>query len=89
MTYDQRITGSKGSKLLTGTGAHASLGAFCMIAQEDTTFSVFTVGTTDSLAAYGLNASAVLKAGSLITVPEQSTITAITLATGSVVIYNG
>jgi len=89
MTYDQRITGSKGSKLLTGTGAHASLGAFCLIAQEDTTFTAFEVGGVGSLTAYGLNASAVLKAGSLITVPEQSSITSITLASGSVVIYNG
>jgi hypothetical protein len=60
-----------------------------MIAQEDTTFSAFEVGGVGSLTAYGLNASAVLKAGSLITVPEQSTITSITLASGSVVIYNG
>lgn len=89
MTYDQRITGSKGSKLLTGTSAHGSLGAYCLIAQEDTTFSAFEVGGVGSLTAYGLNASAVLKAGSLITVPEQSTITSITLASGSVVIYNG
>ncbi len=89
MTYDQRISGSKGSKLLTGTGAHGSLGAYCLIAQEDTTFSAFAVGGVGSLAVYGLDSSAVLKAGSLITVPEQSSITSITLASGSVVIYNG
>lgn len=89
MTYDQRITGSKGSKLLTGTSAHSSLGAYCLIAQEDTTFSAFEIGGVDSLAAYGLDSSAVLKAGALITVPEQSTITSITLASGSVIIYNG
>ena len=88
MTYDQRITGSKGSKVLTGTGAHTSLGGYCIIVQEDTVITTFTVGTTDSLAAYGLSGTT-LKAGAYISVPEQSTITAITMSSGSVIIYNG
>jgi len=88
MTYDQRITGSKGSKVLTGTGAHASLGGYCFIVQEDTVITVFEVGGVDSLAAYGLSGTT-LKAGAYISVPEQSTITAITMSSGSVIIYNG
>ena len=86
MTYDQRITGSKGSKVL-GIAAHTSLGGYCFIVQEDTVITVFEVGGVNSLAAYGL--STPLKAGAYITVPEQSTITAITLTSGSVIIYNG
>jgi len=88
MTYDQRITGSKGSKVLTGTGAHTSLGGYCFIVQEDTVITVFEVGGVDSLAAYGLSGTT-LKAGAYISVPEQSTITAITMSSGSVIIYNG
>jgi hypothetical protein len=88
MTYDQRIAASKGCKVLTGTGAHTSLGAYALIVQEDTVITTFTVGTTDSLTAYGLSGTT-LKAGAYITVPEQETITAITMSSGSVIIYNG
>ena len=81
------MIGARGSKLLTGTGAHDSLTGYAFIAQEDTVLTLFTVGTTDSLAAYGLN-GATLKAGAYIVVPTGSVITAITMSSGSVIVYN-
>jgi len=87
MTDGQKIIGARGSKVLTGTGAHASLTAYAFIAQEDTVLTLFTVGTTDSLAAYGLTGTT-LKAGAYIVVPTGSAITAITMSSGSVIIYN-
>ena len=87
MTDGQKIIGARGSKVLTGAGAHTSLTGYAFIAQEDTVLTVFTVGTTDSLAAYGLTATT-LKAGAYIVVPTGSAITAITMSSGSVIIYN-
>ena len=88
MTEGQKIIGARGSKLLTGTGAHTPLTGYAVQAAEDTVFTVFKVGGVDSLTAYGLNASATLKAGALLTVPSGSVITDITMSSGSLVIYN-
>ncbi len=87
MTDGQKTIGARGSKVLTGTGAHTSLTGYAFIAQEDTVISVFTVGVTDSLTAYGLSGTT-LKAGGYIVVPTGSAITAITMTSGSVIIYN-
>jgi hypothetical protein len=89
MTYDQRIAASKGCKVLTGTGDHTSLGADAFIVQEDTVIGTFEVDGADAKAAYGIDTDPTLKAGAYITVPEQETITAITMSSGSVIIYNG
>tara|TARA_R110001606_G_C15252436_1_gene637520 strand:- start:785 stop:1045 length:261 start_codon:yes stop_codon:yes gene_type:complete len=85
MTDSQKLLGGRGCKVL-GIAAHASLKGYAFIAQEDTVVTVFTVGSTDSLAAYGL--STALKAGAYIVVPSGEAITAITLTSGSVIVYN-
>jgi len=87
MTYDQRITGSRGSKLLI-TGTNSSLGAYCFIAQEDTVISSFLVNGVEARTEYGIGGNT-LKAGGLITVPENDAITEIVITSGSVIIYNG
>ena len=86
MQYQQKIIGSKGSKVLTGTAAITSLNAYALIVQEDTVFTVFNVNGVVSLADYGLTGTT-CKAGAYITVPETSAITDITMTSGSVVIY--
>ena len=85
MTDLQKLLGGRGCKVL-GIAAHSSLTGYAFIAQEDTVVTVFTVGSTDSLAAYGL--STPLKAGAYIVVPSGEVITAITLTLGSVIVYN-
>jgi len=79
------MLGGRGCKVL-GATAHTNLKGYAFVAQEDTVVTVFTVGSTDSLAAYGL--STALKAGAYIVVPSGEAITAITLTSGSVIIYN-
>jgi hypothetical protein len=87
MTESQKLIGSRGSKVLTGTGAHTSLTGYSIIVQEDTVITTFEVDDSDALAAYGLS-GATLKAGAYIVVPTGDNITAITMSSGSVIIYN-
>ena len=49
--------------------------------------TTFEVDGSDALAAYGLSGTA-LKAGAYIIVPTADNITAITMSSGSVIIYN-
>ena len=87
MTESQKLIGTRGCKVLTGTGAHRSLTGYAFIAQEDTVLTTFEVDGVDSLAAFGLS-GATLKAGAYIVVPSGDAITAITMSSGSVVVYN-
>lgn len=87
MTYDQRISASKGSKLLI-TGTNTSLRGYCFIAQEDTVISSFLVNGVEARTEYNIGGNT-LKAGGLITVPESDSITEIVITSGSVIIYNG
>ncbi len=87
MTESQKVIGSRGCKVLTGTGAHTSLTGYAIIVQEDTVITTFEVDGSDALAAYGLS-GATLKAGGYIIVPTADNITAITMSSGSVIIYN-
>jgi hypothetical protein len=87
LTESQKLIGSRGSKVLTGTGAHTSLTGYSIIVQEDTVITTFEVDGSDALAAYGLSGTA-LKAGAYIVVPTGDNITAITMSSGSVIIYN-
>ena len=80
------ITAPGGFKNLTGTGAHASLTGYAVVVQEDTVFTVFTVDGVVQLTNYGLNGVTV-KAGAYFPVPKGSQITAITMSSGSCVIY--
>ena len=88
MQYQQKAIGSKGSKVLTGTGAHPSLNGYAIIVQEDTVFTAFEVDAVDALADYGLSGTT-CRAGAYITVPEKSSITSLTMASGSCIIYKG
>ena len=87
MTESQKLIGTRGCKLLTGTGAYTSLKGYAIIAQEDTAFSTFEVDGVDALATFGLT-GATVKAGAYIVVPSGDAITAITMTAGSVIIYN-
>jgi hypothetical protein len=88
MQYQQKAIGSKGSKVLTGTGAHPSLNGYAIIVQEDTVFTAFEVDSSAALSDYGLSGTT-CKAGAYITVPEKSSITALTMSSGSCIIYKG
>jgi hypothetical protein len=88
MQYQQKAIGSKGSKVLTGTGAHSSLNGYAIIVQEDTVFTAFEVDAVVALADYGLSGTT-CRAGAYITVPEKSSITSLTMASGSCIIYKG
>jgi hypothetical protein len=88
MQYQQKAIASKGSKVLTGTGAHPSLNGYAIIVQEDTVFTAFEVDGVGSLADYGLSGTT-CKAGGYITVPESSSITSLTMSSGSCIIYKG
>lgn len=87
MTESQKLIGTRGCKVLTGTGAHTSLTGYSIIVQEDAVITTFEVDGSDALAAYGLSGTA-LKAGAYIVVPTGDNITAITMSSGSVIIYN-
>jgi|TARA_R100000084_G_C4631551_1_gene138646 hypothetical protein len=87
MTNDQKLLGSRGCKVLTGTGAHTSLKGYSIIVQEDTVITTFEVDGANALEAYGLSGTA-LKAGAYIVAPSNEIITAITMSSGSVIIYN-
>ena len=88
MTDGQKIIGARGSKLLTGTAAIASLKGYAIQANEDTVITLFKVDEVDVTSAYGLGVGKTLKAGSLLTVPTGDSITDITMSTGSLIIYN-
>jgi hydrogenase maturation factor len=64
-----------------------SLKGYAIIAQEDTVFTTFEVDGVDALATFGLT-GATVKAGAYIVVPSGDAITAITMSSGSVIIYN-
>jgi len=86
MTESQKLIGTRGCKLLTGTGALTGLKGYAFIAQEDTVLTTFEVDGVDALADFGLTGA--LKAGAYIVVPSGDAITAITMSSGSVIIYN-
>lgn len=87
MTESQKLIGTRGCKLLTGTGALTGLKGYAIIAQEDTVFTTFEVDGVDALSDFGLT-GATVKAGAYIVVPASDAITAITMSSGSVIIYN-
>jgi hypothetical protein len=80
------ITAPGGFKNLTGLGAHTALTGYAVVVQEDTIFSSFSVDDVDETTNYGLNAVTV-KAGAYLPCPKGSRITAITMSSGSCIIY--
>jgi hypothetical protein len=87
MTESQKLIGTRGCKVLTGTGALTGLKGYSIVVQEDTVITTFEVDGVDNLAAFGLSGTT-LKAGAYIVVPSGDAITAITMSSGSVIIYN-
>jgi hypothetical protein len=83
----RKVSATGGFKMLTGTGAHASLTGFAIVANTDTEFTVFNINGSVKLADLGLSGTTV-KAGAYLPVPEGSTITDITMASGDCLIYN-
>ena len=83
----RKVSGTGGFKMLTGTGAHTSLSGYAIVANTDTVFTVFNINGAGKLAALGLSGTTV-KAGAYLPVPEGSTITDITMASGDCLIYN-
>lgn len=80
------IIATGGFKNLTGTGAITGLTGYAIVVQEDTVFTVFNVDGVVGLSTYGL-ASVTLKAGAYLPAPKGSTITNITMSSGSCIIY--
>ena len=83
----RKVSGTGGFKMLTGTGAHASLSGYAIVVNTDTVFTVFNVDGVVKLAAFGLS-GITIKAGSYLPVIEGSSITDITMASGDCIIYN-
>ena len=83
----RKVSGTGGFKMLTGTGAHASLSGYAIVANTDTVFTVFNINGSGKLAALGLSGTTV-KAGAYLPVPEGSVITDITMSSGDCIIYN-
>ena len=83
----RKVSGIGGFKMLTGTGAHASLSGYAIVANTDTVFTVFNINGSGKLAELGLSGITV-KAGAYLPVPEGSVITDITMSSGDCIIYN-
>ena len=83
----RKVSGTGGFKMLTGTYAHDSLSGYAIVANTDTVFTVFNIDGSGKLADLGLSGITV-KAGAYLPVPEGSTITDITMASGDCLIYN-
>lgn len=91
-TMVNRMGGYNGSKTFTGTGANTSLNFSQIYVREDTVIGTLTgtdlvTGTTSNLLTT-LGISAVtLKAGELHVAPYGTKISALTLTSGSVILY--
>ena len=83
----RKVSGTGGFKMLTGTGAHTTLSGYAIVANTDTVFTVFNIDGVVKLADLGLSGITV-KAGAYLPVPEGSSITDITMASGDCLIYN-
>lgn len=86
----EKIAGNNGSKLITGTAANA-INHTALYVREDTVISVLTgvndLGSaTDYKVSLGLS-GATLKAGDYYCVPMNNKLTALTLTSGSVILY--
>lgn len=81
----RRISGN-GCKFLS-TGANTGLNAYCLVIQTEAEISAFIVDGTDQVSAYGLS-GATLPAQAYIVVPDESSISSVTLASGTAIAYN-
>lgn len=86
----EKIAGNNGSKLITGTSANA-INHTALYVREDTVINVLTGvndlgAATDYKVSLGLS-GATLKAGDYYCVPMNNKLTALTLTSGSVILY--
>lgn len=88
-----RITAEGGCKHINAAdGAQTGLGAYCIIAQEDTVISLLKGGTSSSdigtnfLTTQGISGKT-LKQGCQLFVPLSNTYNSLTVQSGSVMIY--
>lgn len=91
-----RQSGSRGSKVLSGTGDNVGLSGFGFVVNADCTITSLSIlnrktGTTDTDGINTLGTESgghvTLKQGSFVCVPEKCSITQIKLASGSIVFY--
>jgi len=86
----EKLAGNNGSKLITGTSAN-TINHTAFYVREDTVISVLTgvndLGVaTDFRAVIGIT-GATLKAGDYYCIPMNNKLTALTLTSGSVILY--
>lgn len=81
----EKISGMGGFYLLTGTGAWTGT-AESVVINEDAVFTVFSVNSVDKMTTKNLSGNTITAGNYLPTDPPDK-ITAITLASGSVLIY--
>jgi len=88
-TFEGRISGANGCLLIDDTSAHTGLNYDTIIAQEDTVIALLSGTDSNGNAVNFLTAHNVdtVKANALIVVPLGSTITAVTLTSGSIICY--
>jgi hypothetical protein len=91
-----RVSGSGGSKLISGTGDNTGVGFFGFTVNSDCTLTSMTITNLNDPTSVDASArdtvgigSTTLKQGAFFCVPEGYRITQIKLASGSVIAYNG
>ena len=88
-TFEGRLSGANGCLLIDDTSAYTGKNFDTIIAQEDTIIALLSGTDSNGNAVNFLTTQNVdtVKANALILVPLGSTITAITLTSGSVICY--
>ena len=91
MTALERIAGMQGSTVISGTGAQTSLNYRAVVVNSDAVFTAFKItitgGTeTDYMTIMNLTGNTI-KAGGILTAPEGSRITSITMSSGVLIGY--
>jgi hypothetical protein len=88
-TFEGRLSGANGCLLIDDTSAYTGKNFDTIIAQEDTVIALLSGTDSNGNAVNFLTTQNVdtVKANALILVPLGSTITAITLTSGSVICY--
>jgi len=84
----RKVVGNGCKNLVASVSSYSGLAAYSLIVQEDTAISLLKVNGVDVTSDYGLGDAVTVKGGAYFVVPEGSSITDITIDSGSVIIYN-
>lgn len=84
----RKVVGNGCKNLVASVSSYTGLAAYSFIVQEDTVISLLNVNGADVTSDYGLGGAVTVKAGAYFVVPEGSSITDITVDSGSIIIYN-